>query len=402
MEKKRKIKKVAILMENLLYGGVTTHLINLINSKKFKDVKFIIITNTTNTAVKHLIRSCDKNKIKIIYYISLNNFILNNFLLKLLFHIFRPFLFFISIFQMIIILKKINFDTLIGNCGGYGNFRTEVAGILASKILRKKKLNLLIHHNYSKPKIWVYIINIIDFILSKSIKNLIFISHATKKSIIENTKLGNCPKRNLFIIYNGILLKKVKNKKVSYFNSNNQFLKIGMLARIQEYKGQLDLIEGFSRLPKKMQSQYRVYLIGRGSEKDEKLLNFKISSYKLKPYIKHIKYINADSLLILKNLDLYFSLTRDFEGFGYSIAESLYMGVPVVSTKVGGVVEFLNKDNSELINPNDIKSITKILEEFPLNKRKWRKKANLGKKLIIKKFNSEEMSKKIYNVIFSS
>lgn len=231
---------------------------------------------------------------------------------------------------------------------------------------------------------------------------MIFISHATKKSIIENTKLGNCPKRNLFIIYNGILLKKVKNKKVSYFNSNNQFLKIGMLARIQEYKGQLDLIEGFSRLPKKMQSQYRVYLIGRGSEKDEKLLNFKISSYKLKPYIKHIKYINADSLLILKNLDLYFSLTRDFEGFGYSIAESLYMGVPVVSTKVGGVVEFLNKDNSELINPNDIKSITKILEEFPLNKRKWRKKANLGKKLIIKKFNSEEMSKKFYNVIFSS
>ena len=78
------------------------------------------------------------------------------------------------------------------------------------------------------------------------------------------------------------------------------------------------------------------------------------------------------------------------------------MGVPVVSTKVGGVVEFLNKDNSELINPNDIKSITKILEEFPLNKRKWRKKANLGKKLIIKKFNSEEMSKKFYNVIFSS
>ena len=95
MEKKRKIKKVAILMENLLYGGVTTHLINLINSKKFKDVKFIIITNTTNTAVKHLIRSCDKNKIKIIYYISLNNLILNNFLLKLLFHIFRPFLFFL-------------------------------------------------------------------------------------------------------------------------------------------------------------------------------------------------------------------------------------------------------------------------------------------------------------------
>ena len=137
---------------------------------------------------------------------------------------------------MIIILKKISFDTFIGNCGGYGNFRTEVAGIIAAKILRKKKINLLIHHNYSKPKIWIYILNIIDFILSKSIKNLIFISNATKKSIIENTKLDNCPKKNLFIIYNGILLKKIKNKKVSYFNSNSQLLKLVCLPELVNIK----------------------------------------------------------------------------------------------------------------------------------------------------------------------
>ena len=401
--KEQKInKKAVILIENLLYGGVTTHLINLINSKKFKDVKFTIITNKTNAAINQLIQSCDKDKIKIIYYFSLNNLILNNFILKLSFHLLRPFLFFISIFQMIIIIKKNNHDTFIANCGGYGNFRTELAGIFAAKILGKKNLNLLIHHNYSKPKIWSQIINIMNFFLSKSIKNLIFISHATKKSIMENTKLVSFPKKNFFVIHNGIRLKNVKSKKISYFNSSSRLLKIGMLARIQEYKGQLDLIEGFSKLSKKMKSKYVVYLIGRGTDKDEKILKSKISDYKLKPYIKHIKYINVDSLLILKNLDLYFSLTRDFEGFGYSIAESLYMEVPVVSTKVGGVVEFLNKDNSELIKPNDIKSITKLLEKFPLNKKKWKKKAIQGKKLIIKKFNSEEMSRKFYNVIFNS
>ena len=364
--KEQKInKKAVILIENLLYGGVTTHLINLINSKKFKDVKFTIITNKTNAAINQLIQSCDKDKIKIIYYFSLNNLILNNFILKLSFHLLRPFLFFISIFQMIIIIKKNNHDTFIA-------------------------------------KIWSQIINIMNFFLSKSIKNLIFISHATKKSIMENTKLVSFPKKNFFVIHNGIRLKNVKSKKISYFNSSSRLLKIGMLARIQEYKGQLDLIEGFSKLSKKMKSKYVVYLIGRGTDKDEKILKSKISDYKLKPYIKHIKYINVDSLLILKNLDLYFSLTRDFEGFGYSIAESLYMEVPVVSTKVGGVVEFLNKDNSELIKPNDIKSITKLLEKFPLNKKKWKKKAIQGKKLIIKKFNSEEMSRKFYNVIFNS
>jgi glycosyltransferase involved in cell wall biosynthesis len=87
-------------------------------------------------------------------------------------------------------------------------------------------------------------------------------------------------------------------------------------------------------------------------------------------------------------------LTRDFEGFGYSSAEALYVGIPVVSTKVGGVSEFLNHDNAELIKPMDTKAISKSLEDFIFKRKKWKKKALNGKNLIIKSFNSEIMSKK--------
>ena len=48
-------------------------------------------------------------------------------------------------------------------------------------------------------------------------------------------------------------------------------------------------------------------------------------------------------ILFLKNLDLTLSLTKDFEGFGYSIAESLYVETPVIATSVGGVKELNNK-----------------------------------------------------------
>ena len=47
-------KKIAVIMENLEYGGVTTHLINLINSKQFMNNEFIIITNKSNKAVKQI------------------------------------------------------------------------------------------------------------------------------------------------------------------------------------------------------------------------------------------------------------------------------------------------------------------------------------------------------------
>lgn len=401
MKNLKKSKKVLILVENLLYGGVTTHLLNLIKSKNSKNIKFIIVTNESNYALKNITKSFNKKNIETIYYKSLNNVILSNYFFKLIFHLIRPLLFLISIYQVASIIKKINFDAFIANCGGYGNFRTELAGIFAAKILGKKNLNLLIHHNYTKPQLWSFLLNAINFFVKKSINKLIFVSHATKKSILSNTNLFNFSKNKTFVIHNGILLNKVKAKKLHYFKTKKKYLKIGMLARIEDYKGQLDLIEAFSKLSKNVKSKYKVYLIGRGNKKDEEKLKNKISQYKLKNDIKHIRYIDHNNLIILKNFDLYISLTRDFEGFGYSIAEALYLGLPVISTKVGGVVEFLNKNNAELIQPQDIKNLKKLLENFPFNKSCWKKKANNGKKLIVKKFNSEEMSKKYYNVIFN-
>ena len=59
--------------------------------------------------------------------------------------------------------------------------------------------------------------------------------------------------------------------------------------------------------------------------------------------------MNKDSRKIISNYDLLLSPTRDFEGFGLSIAESLSVGVPVISTKVGGVLDYLNNKNSILV-----------------------------------------------------
>ena len=394
MLKTSKISKIAIVMENLLYGGATTHLINLINSTQFKGVKFIIITNRTNLAIKNILNSCDKNKIKIIYYNSLNAIKLNNIFLKILFFLFKPVLFLISIYQMHCIIKKYNFDVLLANCGGYGNFRSEMASIFASRILGRTNLHLLIHHCYIKSRIWSNLIDLFNLFIGKYIAGLIFVSFATKHSIKKNTKLFDLFRNQSAVIHNGIFLKKIKKIKLNNFKTKKGILKIGMLSRIEKYKGQLDLIDGFSKLPKKLQLKYKIFFVGSGTIDDVGYLQNKIDNYRLNKHFKVIKYINRDSLIILSNFDLVFSLTRDFEGFGYSLAEALYVGIPVVSTKVGGVSEFLNHDNAELIKPMDTKAILKSLEDFIFKRKKWKKKALNGKNLIIKSFNSEIMSKK--------
>ena len=42
--------KIGILWENFEYGGVTTHLENLLNDKIFSNTDFVIFTNNTNKA----------------------------------------------------------------------------------------------------------------------------------------------------------------------------------------------------------------------------------------------------------------------------------------------------------------------------------------------------------------
>ena len=328
-------------MENLEYGGVTTHLINLINSKQFMNNEFIIITNKSNKAVKQITKNIKNRKITFQFYNSYNLLSSKNFIIKIFLIILKPVFFLLSINQMCRILKNLKFDILLANCGGYGNFRDEMASVIASKILKKNNTYMLIHNCYMPPILWKNLINIFNIYVAKYSKCLIFVSHATKKSIGQNTNLIKFSAKN-FVVHNGVKLKKFKTRNLKIFNTKKGVYKIGMLARIEGYKGQIDLVNAFSKLSPKLQKKFKVFFVGNGEKEELKLLVDLINKKNLKNTFKVIKFINEENLLILKNFDLLISLTRDFEGFGYSIAEALYVQTPVIATKVGGVGEFLN------------------------------------------------------------
>ena len=394
--------KILVILENFEYGGTTTHLINLMSSSQFKNKSFTIITNYNNKATKQILKFCKNKNIELIYFNSLNEILFKNLVLKVILNLIKPFLFLISIFQMVSLLKKLDFDLMLADCGGYGNFRTEVASIIAGKILRKKNMFLLIHHCYSKPFFWSNLINLISSFIGKYLSGIIFVSKATKKSIQKNTKLLSYFGDHSKVIHNGIYLKKIKKKKLKIFNKSKKFLILGMLSRIEEYKGQQDLIEAFNELPTKFKNKYRIYFVGNGKRPEVLKLEAKIKNYKLSKFCKRIDYLQTDSLTILNNFDIFYSLTRDFEGFGYSIAESLYTSVPVVSTNVGGIPEYLNNKNSTLVKPSDIAAITETLKNFVIRKKIFTEKSKKGKKTIIKKYNSDFMSKKYFEYFFKS
>ena len=393
-----KNKTIDIVIENFLYGGTTTHLLNFINSKTCENYKFRIITNKNNVAIQSIRKTCDMERVKIVQYQSFNYFQLQSYSLKIIFFILKPILFLISIIQMFLLLKNGKTNIILLSCGGYGDFRSEMAAAISTLFLPKKKVFLLIHHCYLKPKLWNFLINLANRLISKLVMTIIFVSNSTRRSIENNTNLVNKNTRYK-IIYNGVNIKRIKTKNLKQFKTKKGIIKIGILSRIEEYKGHLDLIYAFSDLTKKEKEKFKVFLIGNGSDKFVNRLKNLIFDKELNKYFKIINFINEESFTIFKNLDLTLSLTKDFEGFGYSIAESLYAETPVISTDVGGVSEYLNNEVANVIKSEEKGKITMLLRDFLINKKVWKKKAKLGKKLIIKHFNSEKMSKEFLKVL---
>lgn len=398
--KKHKIKTIGIIWENLEFGGVSTFLENLINSQSFKLVNFVIFTNKSNLDSARIKKNFKNKNVKIVYFNSLNTLQFNNYLLKVLYLIGRPIFFIFSILQFLILLRNYTFDIFIANCGGFGNFRSEIAALISCKILRYPIKTLLIHHSYTKPIFWKFLIDIIDLYISRIITNFIFVSRATKNNIKKNTKLlsGNKP---FEIIYQGIEV--LKDKKSNYLlskifkkNKKKNIVKIGMLSRIEPNKGQSDLIAAVKEISPDLRKNIKIYLIGSGQKNYIEKIRLEIKSNSLEDLFNITGYVDCNSLNIISELDLLVSLTKDFEGFGITCAQGLLIKKPILATNVGAIPEFLNNQNARLINPSNKEEIKKAIIDFLKNKNKWKKKAANGSRKIKEKFDITVTSKKYY------
>ena len=399
---KDKINNIGIFWEGELVGGVDTYLYNLINADAFNEIDVVIFTNKNNLGAKKLSKNLRNKKVSFVYFTSLNSFTVKNIFFKILISLLKPLLFLISIFQIYLILRKYKFKVFMGQCGGYGDFRSEMASMFVAKFLRFPVRTLVIHHACGKPIFWNTLLNLINNLISKIVTSVISVSKATRDSVFyKSNLLDRSSDLKDLIIYNGIPVNQKINytskiNNIIYKDSEDIFL-LGMLSRIESYKGHMDLIRGFSKLPKNVQKKLKIYIIGDGNDEEVEKLKKLIFSENLQNYFIITGYVDCESISIISKLDLLISLTKTFEGFGLSIAEAMSIGTPVLATKVGAVTEYLNQDNSTLIEANNIDQITNALNDFVINKPLWDTRAEVSKNTIIKKFTSEIMAKNYLN-----
>ncbi len=216
-------------------------------------------------------------------------------------------------------------------------------------------------------------------LVSVSFKNADVVSAVSSFSAGESKSLGAT---KTVIIPNGIDLEKFKPT-----NSlrKNPFVIVSTSSLIP--RNGLDvLINACNNLPKTF--NWRLEIAGIGPEADNlrKMASDKVS---LLGYVENSKIPK-----LLRDANLFVRVSRA-EGFGSSFLEAMAVGLPVIATPVGGIVDFVKDGKTGfLVEPEDRIGLTdKILYIFK-NPKKVREVCQAAEILVRKNYNWDTIARK--------
>lgn len=307
------------------------------------------------------------------------------------------------------ILEKEKFDVL-----HFHNF-----GLLSWQILRKSKsLNIVtVHTGYSKKEIenpfskikfqrkrekilgLLSILfslenNFFSFIVKKvkkKVDGLIFTSKVAEKSAMTFGPFS-MPKK---IIPNGVDIKRFSKKetKIERF-SNDNYLNILYLGRIEERKGLIYLLKAFKILKNKF-NNLRLIIVGDGSlrKKAEKFTR----EQKLENVFFEGQVSNDMVPRYFQTADIFVSPAFFGESFGIVLLEAMASGCPVVAFSNEGYKTVMEGEYKKFLAKNkDYIDLAKKIEIFIKSKKERERMKKFGLRLV-KKYSWEKIAKDVLN-----
>ena len=393
--------KIGVYLEQYQAGGVDAHLLSLIEKWPDKNDRFVLFTNLDNPGIELHQRSYKKLNIDVVSFSSVSYMSMVTWLMSLplgkflryFAYPFLPFYFLRQYFQAKSLFQRNKVDFILADNGAYPGAWGALASILAANKLKIKNL-LLVHHNATPYQVLRKAFErFVDRSLAKATV-IVTVSEATKKTILAN-RLALTPNAKFEVILNGTDIDKEIHRcdELERFRQKFQDKKIlGIVGRIEPYKGHEELIRGIALLHSDQAKQLVIAFIGIGAESEKKRLELIAQELNVVDKVHFLGFVPGDSKSIISYLDLLLVLTRDFEGFGLTLIEAMAGNVPTIATRVGAIPEFINHlENGYLISPERADEVGKALEDFLSNPDIWKQRAeNARNKLNV--FSDSKMS----------
>ena len=399
--------RIAIWWEQASWGGVDTHLYSLLSNWPNDSDSFCVYANDGNEGLMRIESSLNK-----LANISIKKFnrrlSFKVILAKLIAYLILPLRFPFYILHNFLILKASNgFDAIVIDQGGYPGAWGGLACLCAARLAGIKTRFLLVHHCAVGRGVFRQTFEgLMDLMVQSNATQIIAVSRATRRTLIERRNFY-VEKYPIKVIHNGIDLSNVAQENLSYARgwlrsklniSSGDFFLVGMIGRVERYKGHEDLIIGASFLTKSLRDKLRIVIIGSGAEDEINRLKILAENLGVLKNISFIGYFDENIKLILRELNLVAMLTKDFEGFGLTIAEAMSEGVPVIATNVGAVAEFFTNRSGYLIEPESHSDVCNAITSAMLMPLELKDKS-LNAIAAIKEFNAKRMAINFHRII---
>lgn len=402
--------KILIWWDQLQTGGVSSHMSNLLTAWPNKSDQFVIVYNKKNPSFIRVSQKLQDNvNVNFVPFFSFNDFFSKKFLVLIEFFLF-PFYFIAVLVNCFLKLRNFSdCDVILANNGSYPGAWSALAALIASKYCGIKRRILLVHHRATPFRLGLeFIEKIIDRITLSATTLIIAVSNATRCTLV-STRGFNTEEYPIHIIHNGVSLvmesysddQDASGAIRSLLGLSENVILIGMMSRVEQYKGHEDLLIGFSEIPDRMKKDFHIVFIGEDDPTNKKHLISTANELNIVDHITFMGYVEGSPGHLISQLNLLLMITRDFEGFGLTVAEAMSVGTPVVCTKVGGIEEYVDTSCAYLIPPASPSSIADALISYHSNPEIFYNNAENAKKRIAK-FSSLRMAIEFRRLILIS
>ena len=217
----------------------------------------------------------------------------------------------------------------------------------------------------------------------------ISVSQDAKRSTCET--LGVLPER-VKVVLNGIDLSCFAPPESGHGNRDgDDTLIIGAAGRLTPEKGHRVLL-GAARILAAERLSFRIRIAGEGSLREELLMTAATTGL-----ADRVQLLGAvrDMATFYRGLDL-FVLPSLSEGLPRAILEAMALGVPVVSSHVGGVAEVIvDGVHGFLVPASDADSLARAIRTVAMDRELRRKVALEGQRHVRSSFSSERVAREV-------
>ena len=397
-------RNIGFFIEGYVFGGTERIIISTIKNWHLKkNERIILFCNKEHSGIKILKKELSGLASIVTYnspsfikkFFFKKNKTLNYFIQKI---------FYYTILNYVLVVpeskkfeklfRKFNISVVFIHNGGWPAARTTRSAIFAASNLNLNRIFLIIH-GLVKPHNLIFKLqeNIIESKIKKHKINVITISKAAAKAIIDNTKLPR-PK----VIYNGTQkYSKIRNSKLEFNIPKNNYL-ILSAGTLDENRGHIVLLKSMSKL-KKIIPNISLIIIGSGFGEVKINLKKYIKNYGLSKNVKIIKF-SKNIRGIINISDVVINPVLFTESFGMVAIEAMAQKKPVIASKIGGIPEVVeNNKTGYLIEPNNTDLICDRVLRLYNDKKLSIRLGNNGYKKFIKKFDVKDMVKNYMNLI---